>query len=69
MAVIVLVGKRVYWWAPTGELLQSGFGASLKKASKTLDRMIAAKIVDTDAVVAEFKIARKRPKSPKVIRL
>ena len=27
---------------------------SLKKASKTLDRLLAAKSIDVDAVVAEF---------------
>ena len=39
--------------------------ASLKKASKTLDRLLAAKGVDVDAVAAEFKTARKRPNRPK----
>ncbi len=34
--------------------------ASLKKASKTLDRLLAAKSNDVDALVAEFKTARKR---------
>ena len=34
--------------------------ASLKNASKTLDLLLAAKRVDEDAVVAEFKTARKR---------
>ena len=33
---------------------------SLKKASKTLDRLLAAKSIDVDAVVAEFKTSRKR---------
>ena len=39
--------------------------ASLKKASKTLDRLLAAKSVDEDAVVVEFKRARKRSSTPK----
>jgi hypothetical protein len=34
--------------------------ASLKKASKTLDRLLAARSVDVDSVVEEFKAARKR---------
>ncbi len=34
--------------------------AALKKASKTLDRMLAAQDVDIDAVVADFKVARKQ---------
>jgi hypothetical protein len=37
----------------------------LKKASKTLDRLLAAKRIDVDAVVAEFKTARKRSNAPK----
>jgi hypothetical protein len=39
--------------------------ASLKKASKSLDRLLAAKRVDEDAVVAEFKKARMRTGTPK----
>jgi hypothetical protein len=39
--------------------------ASLKKASKTLDRLLAAKSIDVDAVVAEFKTARKRSSTRK----
>jgi hypothetical protein len=38
---------------------------SLKKASKTLDRLLAAKSIDVDAVVAEFKTARKRASTSK----
>ncbi len=39
--------------------------ASLKKASKTLDRMLAAKGVDVDTVVLDFKTARKRANAPR----
>jgi hypothetical protein len=39
--------------------------ASLKKASKTLDLLLAAKSIDVDTVVAEFKTARKRSSTPK----
>ena len=39
--------------------------ASLKKASKTLDRLLSAKNIDVDAVFAEFKTARKRTSTPK----
>ncbi len=39
--------------------------AALKKASKTLDRLLAAKSIDVDAVVAEFKTTRKRASTPK----
>ncbi|MEJ8846805.1 type II toxin-antitoxin system Phd/YefM family antitoxin [Variovorax rhizosphaerae] len=34
--------------------------ASLKKASKVLDQLLAAKSVDVEEVVAEFKTARKQ---------
>ena len=39
--------------------------ATLKKASKTLDRLLAAKAVDVDAVVADFNVARQRAQTPK----
>jgi hypothetical protein len=39
--------------------------ASLKKASKTLDRLLAAQSVDEDVVVAEFKTVRKRVSTSK----
>jgi hypothetical protein len=39
--------------------------ASLKKASKTFDRLLAAKSIAVDAVVAEFKTARKRSSARK----
>ena len=45
--------------------MTSGHLASLKKASKTLDRLLAAKAVDVDAVVADFKSARQRAKASK----
>ncbi len=43
--------------------------ASLKKASKTLDRLLALKGVDVDAVVADFNVARQRAKAPKKTKL
>lgn len=39
--------------------------ATLKKASKTLDRLLALKGVDVDAVVADFNLARQRAQTPK----
>ena len=39
--------------------------ASLKKASKTLDSLLAVKGVDVDAVVADFNVARQRAQTPK----
>lgn len=35
--------------------------AALKKASKNLDRLLAAHGVDADDVLAQFKVARKKP--------
>ncbi len=39
--------------------------ASIQKASKTLDRLLALKGVEVDAVVADFNVARQRAKAPK----
>ncbi|MDO8441819.1 MAG: hypothetical protein Q7S97_11575 [Polaromonas sp.] len=44
--------------------------AALKKASKTLDRLLAAQGVDVEEVIAEFKAVRKQAsprKKPKTI--
>lgn len=39
--------------------------ASLKKASKTLDQLLAAQQVDVEGVVADFKAARKQASTRK----
>ena len=39
--------------------------ASIQKASKTLDRLLALKGVDVDAVVADFNVARQRAQTLK----
>ena len=39
--------------------------AALKRASKTLDRLLADKSIDVDAAVAEFKTTCKRASRPK----
>jgi hypothetical protein len=57
-------GQTIGYFIPTHGQAEADV-ASLKKASKTLDRMLAAKIVDVEAVVNEFRIARKRPRAPK----
>lgn len=57
-------GQTIGYFIPTHGQVESDI-ASLKKASKTLDRLLAAKSVDVDAVVAEFKTARKRASSSK----
>ena len=51
-------GQTIGYFVPTHGQFEADI-ASLKKASKTLDRLLAAKSIDVDAVVAEFKTARK----------
>lgn len=51
-------GQTIGYFIPTHGQADADV-ASLKKASKTLDRLLAAKRVDVDDVVAEFKSARK----------
>ena len=57
-------GQTIGYFIPTHGQVEADI-ASLKKASKTLDRLLAAKSVDEDAVVAEFIAARKRASAPK----
>ena len=57
-------GQTIGYFIPTHGQVEADI-ASLKKASKTLDRLLTAKSIDMDAVVAEFKTARKRSGSPK----
>lgn len=57
-------GQTIGYFIPTHGQAEADV-ASLKKASKTLDRLLAAKSVDVDGVVAEFKTARKRSGSSK----
>ncbi len=52
-------GQTVGYFIPTQGQADADI-AALKKASKTLDQMLAAKDVDIDAVVADFKVARKQ---------
>ena len=52
-------GQTVGYFIPTQGQADADI-AALKKASKTLDQMLAAKDVDVDAVVADFKVARKQ---------
>ena len=52
-------GQTVGYFIPTQGQADADI-AALKKASKTLDRMLAAQDVDIDAVVADFKVARKQ---------
>jgi len=57
-------GQTIGYFIPTHGQAEADV-ASLKKASKTLDRLLAAKSVDVDGVVAEFKTARKRSAASK----
>ena len=57
-------GQTIGYFLPTHGQAEADI-ASLKKASKTLDRLLAAKRIDVDAVFAEFKTTRKRSSAPK----
>jgi hypothetical protein len=57
-------GQTIGYFIPTHGQAEADV-ASLKKASKTLDRMLAAKSVEVNSVVADFKTARKRANVPK----
>ncbi len=57
-------GQTIGYFIPTHGEAEADI-ASLKKASKTLDRLLSAKSIDVDTVVAEFKTARKRSRTPK----
>jgi antitoxin (DNA-binding transcriptional repressor) of toxin-antitoxin stability system len=52
-------GHTVGYFIPTQGQADADM-AALRKASKTLDQMLAAHAVDIDAVVADFKTARKQ---------
>jgi antitoxin (DNA-binding transcriptional repressor) of toxin-antitoxin stability system len=52
-------GHTVGYFIPTQGQVDADITA-LKKASKALDRMLAAHSVNVEEVVAEFKVARKR---------
>ncbi len=57
-------GQTIGYFIPTHGQAEADI-ATLQKASKTLDRLLAAKSLDVDAVVADFKMARKRSSTPK----
>ena len=52
-------GQTVGYFIPTHGNADADI-AALKKASKTLDQLLAAQGVDVEEVVAEFKAARKQ---------
>lgn len=57
-------GQTVGYFIPTQGQVDADV-AALKKASKTLDRLLEARSIDVDEVVAEFKVARKNAAQPK----
>ena len=57
-------GQTIGYFIPTHGQAEADI-ASLKKASNSLDRLLAAQSIDVDAVVADFKTARKRANVPK----
>ncbi|OGT83989.1 MAG: prevent-host-death protein [Gammaproteobacteria bacterium RIFCSPLOWO2_02_FULL_61_13] len=52
-------GQTVGYFIPTQGQVDADL-AALKRASKTLDQILAARGVDVDAVVADFKAVRKQ---------
>jgi antitoxin (DNA-binding transcriptional repressor) of toxin-antitoxin stability system len=61
-------GRTVGYFIPTHGQMEAD-RAALKKASRTLDKLLEAQNVDVDAVVADFKAARKTMTSPKKLKL
>lgn len=57
-------GQTIGYFIPTQGQGDADIVA-LKKASKTLDRLLAAKSVDVEEVAAEFKAVRKRASTRK----
>ena len=57
-------GHTVGYSIPTHGQLDADITA-LKKASKALDQMLAAHSLNVEEVVAEFKVARKKPGTTK----
>ena len=60
-------GQTIGYFIPTHGQADADV-ASLKKASKTLDRLLALKGVDVDAVVADFNVARQRAQTLKKLK-
>jgi hypothetical protein len=56
-------GLTVGYFIPTQGQVEADL-AALKKASKTLDRLLEARGVDVESVMADFKAARKKVSSP-----
>ena len=59
-------GQTVGYFIPTRGQGEADL-AALKKASETLDKLLAAQSVDIEAIVTEFKTARRPAKKPKAL--
>jgi PHD/YefM family antitoxin component YafN of YafNO toxin-antitoxin module len=57
-------GQTVGYFIPTQGQLEADITA-LKKASKTLDKLLESQSIDLEEIVADFKIARKSSASKK----
>jgi len=57
-------GQTVGYFIPTHGQIEADMGA-LKKASKTLDKLLEAQNVDIESVVADFKAVRRKASIPK----
>jgi len=56
-------GQTVGYFIPTHGQVDADI-AALKKASKTLDKMLKVKSVDVESVVSDFKAARRKAATP-----
>ena len=56
-------GQSVGYFIPTQGPVEADI-AALKKASKTLDKLLEAQGVDVESVVADFKAARRKASTP-----
>lgn len=57
-------GQTVGYFIPTQRQAEADI-AALKKAGRTLDKLLAARNADIEALVTEFKTARKQVKTAK----
>ncbi|MDP9912496.1 antitoxin (DNA-binding transcriptional repressor) of toxin-antitoxin stability system [Variovorax boronicumulans] len=57
-------GQTVGYFIPTHGQVEADL-AALKKASKTLDKLLETQGVDVETVVSDFKAARKKAAQPK----
>ena len=56
-------GQTIGYFIPTQGQVEADI-ASLKKASKVLDKLLEAQGLDVESVVTDFKAARKRASTP-----